>query len=191
MSDQQPTLDAETAGSEVGHDHQDELRLWLRLLTCTNMIEGQIRSRLRADFDVTLPRFDLMAQLYRAPDGMMMSEVSKRMMVSSGNVTLIVEHLVASGDVERQTSAHDRRAQLIRLTQAGRANFRAMATAHEGWIAGMFDGLTQKDIAGLMKLLAKTKASLQADLSQRAPLSDTVPAKETASRKKPSSRRSR
>ncbi len=180
-----PLLDAETAGTEVGHAHQDELRLWLRLLTCTNMIEGQIRSRLRADFDVTLPRFDLMAQLYRAADGMMMSEVSKRMMVSSGNVTLIVEHLLASGDVERQTSAHDRRAQLIRLTEAGRVHFREMASAHEAWIAGMFDGLTQKDIANLMKLLAKAKASLQADLSQHGSSADTPVVK------KPSSRRSR
>jgi DNA-binding MarR family transcriptional regulator len=180
-----PLLDAETAGTEVGHAHQDELRLWLRLLTCTNMIEGQIRSRLRAEYDVTLPRFDLMAQLYRASDGMMMSEVSKRMMVSSGNVTLIVEHLVASGDVERQTSAHDRRAQLIRLTDAGRANFRRLAAAHETWIANMFDGLNRKDIDNLMKLLAKTKASLQADLSQHGSASDPPVDR------KPSSRRSR
>ena len=180
-----PLLDAETAGTEVGHAHQDELRLWLRLLTCTNMIEGQIRSRLRAEYDVTLPRFDLMAQLYRASDGMMMSDVSKRMMVSSGNVTLIVEHLVASGDVERQTSAHDRRAQLIRLTDAGRANFRRLAAAHETWIANMFDGLNRKDIDNLMKLLAKTKASLQADLSQHGSASDPSVVR------KPSSRRSR
>jgi len=186
MSDQPtPLLDAETAGTEVGHAHQDELRLWLRLLTCTNMIEGQIRSRLRAEYDVTLPRFDLMAQLYRASDGMMMSEVSKRMMVSSGNVTLIVEHLVASGDVERRTSAHDRRAQLIRLTETGRANFRDMASAHEAWIANMFGGLNAKDIGNLMKLLAKTKASLQADLSQHGAAADAPVVK------KPSSRRSR
>ncbi len=176
-------LDAETAGTEVGHAHQDELRLWLRLLTCTNMIEGQIRSRLRAEYDVTLPRFDLMAQLYRASDGMMMSEVSKRMMVSSGNVTLIVEHLLASGDVERQTSAQDRRAQLIRLTESGRANFRQMAAAHEIWIANMFDGLTQKDIGNLMKLLAKAKASLQADLSQHGSSSDAPVVKKTSRRR--------
>ena len=176
-------LDAETAGTEVGHAHQDELRLWLRLLTCTNMIEGQIRSRLRAEYDVTLPRFDLMAQLYRASDGMMMSEVSKRMMVSSGNVTLIVEHLLASGDVERQTSTQDRRAQLIRLTEAGRANFRQMAAAHEIWIANMFDGLTQKDIGNLMKLLAKAKASLQADPSQHGSSSDAPVVKKTSRRR--------
>jgi DNA-binding MarR family transcriptional regulator len=176
-------LDAETAGTEVGHAHQDELRLWLRLLTCTNMIEGQIRSRLRAEYDVTLPRFDLMAQLYRASDGMMMSEVSKRMMVSSGNVTLIVEHLLASGDVERQTSTQDRRAQLIRLTESGRANFRQMAAAHEIWIANMFDGLTQKDIGNLMKLLAKAKASLQADLSQHGSSSDAPVVKKTSRRR--------
>ena len=81
-------LDSET--KTVEHDHADELRLWLRLLTCTTLIEGAVRSRLRERFDVTLPRFDLMAQLDRAPDGMTLSDVSKRMMVSNGNVTGLV-----------------------------------------------------------------------------------------------------
>ena len=85
-------LDSETKAVE--HDHGDELRLWLRLLTCTTLIEGAVRSRLRERFDVTLPRFDLMAQLDRAPDGMTLSDVSKRMMVSNGNVTGLVERLV-------------------------------------------------------------------------------------------------
>ena len=88
-------LDSET--KTVESDHGDELRLWLRLLTCTTLIEGSVRSRLRERFDVTLPRFDLMAQLDKAPDGMTLSDVSKRMMVSNGNVTGLVERLVESG----------------------------------------------------------------------------------------------
>jgi hypothetical protein len=95
-------LDSETKAVELPHDHGDELRLWLRLLTCTNLIEGEVRSRLRERFDVTLPRFDLMAQLDKAPDGMTLSDVSKRMMVSNGNVTGLVERLVESGHLEPQ-----------------------------------------------------------------------------------------
>ena len=91
MSD---TLDAETVAAERPADHKDELRLWLRLLTCTNMVESMVRARLRARFGVTLPRFDLMAQLHKAGDGMILGDLSRRMMVSNGNVTGLVERLV-------------------------------------------------------------------------------------------------
>ncbi len=94
-------LDSETKAVELPDDHGNEIRLWLRLLTCTTLIEGEVRSRLRERFDVTLPRFDLMAQLDKVPDGMTLSDVSKRMMVSNGNVTGLVERLVESGHLDR------------------------------------------------------------------------------------------
>jgi DNA-binding MarR family transcriptional regulator len=152
-------LDAETKAHETPEDHRDELRLWLRLLTCTSLIESEVRRRLRESFDVTLPRFDLMAQLDKAPDGMTLSDLSKRMMVSNGNLTGLVERLVASGHLDRRTSDVDRRAQVISLTDLGRAEFRAMAAAHESWIADVFRDLTQKDHEDLMRLLAKAKMS--------------------------------
>jgi len=152
-------LDSETKAVETPEDHGHELRLWLRLLTCANLIEGEVRSRLRARFDVTLPRFDLMAQLDRAPEGMTLSDVSKRMMVSNGNVTGLVERLVESGHLDRRTSDEDRRVQVIRLTKPGRAEFRRMAAEHETWIAEMFSDLGEKDMRELMRLLARTKAS--------------------------------
>lgn len=154
-------LDSETKAAETPEDHGDEIRLWLRLLTCTTLIEGEIRGRLRARFDVTLPRFDLMAQLDKTPDGMTLSDVSKRMMVSNGNVTGLVERLVESGHVDRRTSSEDRRVQVIRLTRQGRAEFRKMAAEHETWIADIFGDLGSKDVSELMRLLAKTKASAQ------------------------------
>jgi hypothetical protein len=91
-------LDAETRAAA---DHRGELRLWLRLLTCATLIEGEIRTRLRERFDVTLPRFDLLAQLERAPDGMTLGELSRRMMVSNGNITGLVERLAEQGLLER------------------------------------------------------------------------------------------
>jgi DNA-binding MarR family transcriptional regulator len=152
-------LDSETKAVELPHDHGNELRLWLRLLTCTSLIESEVRARLRQAFDVTLPRFDLMAQLDKVPEGMTLSEVSKRMMVSNGNVTGLVERLVESGHLDRRTSDTDGRVQVIRLTKAGRAEFRKMAAEHETWIAGMFSDLNPKEIRELMRLLARTKAS--------------------------------
>jgi DNA-binding MarR family transcriptional regulator len=160
-------LDSET--KTVESDHGDELRLWLRLLTCTNLIEATVRSRLREKFEVTLPRFDLMAQLDRAPDGLTLSDVSKRMMVSNGNVTGLVERLVESGHLDRRTSESDRRVQVIRLTKLGRAEFRRMAAEHEIWIAEIFSDLTPRDVRELMRLLAKTKGSAQKSAGPKTP----------------------
>jgi DNA-binding MarR family transcriptional regulator len=160
-------LDSETKAVELPEDHGNELRLWLRLLTCTTLIEGEVRSRLRERFEVTLPRFDMMAQLDRAPEGMTLSDVSKRMMVSNGNVTGLVDRLVESGHLDRRTSDTDRRVQVIRLTKTGRAEFRRMAAEHETWIADLFSELTPKDVRELMRLLAKTKASAQKSAQKR------------------------
>lgn len=112
-------------------EHPEELRLWLRLLTCTQLIEKQIRSDLRDKFDTSLPRFDLMAQLERAPEGLRMNELSRRMMVTGGNVTGITDQLEGEGLVERLVVEGDRRAYRVRLTPKGRRQFSAMAQAHQ------------------------------------------------------------
>ena len=160
-------LDSETKAVELPEDHAEERRLGPRLLTCTTLIEGEVRGRLRERFDVTLPRFDLMAQLDKAPDGMTLSDVSKRMMVSNGNVTGLVERLVESGHLDRRTSESDRRVQVIRLTKLGRVEFRRMAADHETRIADAFADLTPKDLRELLRLLAKTKASAQKSAGRR------------------------
>jgi DNA-binding MarR family transcriptional regulator len=169
MSGTPVPLDAETKAAEMPEDHRGELRLWLRLLTCTTLIEGEVRRRLRERFGVTLPRFDLMAQLDRAPEGMTLSDLSRRMMVSNGNLTGLVERLVGSGHLDRRTSDLDRRAQLIRLTALGRAEFRAMAAEHEGGIAGIFQDLSQREQEDLMRLLAKTKMSARRAIGEGSP----------------------
>ena len=152
-------LDAETKVIERPNDHKDELRLWLRLLSCKISIETEIRRRLRDNFDITLPRFDLMAQLDKAPAGMKLGELSQRLMVSNGNITGLVDRLVAQGLLDRQPAPNDRRAQLVKLTAEGRRSFRAMAASHEAWIAEIFADLGAGDRGTLMRLLGKAKAS--------------------------------
>jgi len=154
-------LDAETKVIERPGDHKNELRLWLRLFACKTLIEGEIRRRLRDNFDMTLPRFDLMAQLDRAPAGMKLGELSQRLMVSNGNITGLVDRLVEQGLIERQAAPNDRRAQLVKLTTEGRRSFRSMAAAHENWIAAVFADLSSSEIEGLMRLLAKAKSSVR------------------------------
>lgn len=138
-------------------EHPEALRLWLRMLTCTQLVEKQVRTNLRERFDTTLPRFDLMAQLERAPDGLKMNELSRRMMVTGGNVTGITDQLVSEGLVERIEVEGDRRAYRVRLTSKGRRLFNDMAHQHESWIVESFSGLSDKEIATLYKLLGKVK----------------------------------
>ena len=141
-----------------GHsEHPEALRLWLRLLTCTQLIEKQVRAELRERFDTTLPRFDLMSQLERSPDGLKMNELSRRMMVTGGNITGITDQLVTEGLVERLEVAGDRRAFRVRLTALGRKSFEDMARQHEGWIVDAFSGLSAREINALHKLLGKVK----------------------------------
>lgn len=141
--------------------HPEALRLWLRMLTCTQLIEKQVRSQLRTQFDTTLPRFDLMAQLERVPDGMKMKDLSRRMMVTNGNITGITDQLVAEGLVERLDVQGDRRAWFVRLTPRGRRQFMVMARQHEQWIVQAFAALGEHDIATLHRLLGKVKEHCQ------------------------------
>jgi DNA-binding MarR family transcriptional regulator len=137
-------------------DHH-ALRIWLRLLTCTQLIERQVRSRLREQFGSTLPRFDLMAQLERHPEGLKMNELSRLLMVTGGNITAIVDQLETEGLVERLDDADDRRAFRIRLTRAGERGFAEMARAHEEWVVELLAGLSRREQDDLLKLLAKVK----------------------------------
>jgi len=118
------------------------LRLWIRLLRATRLLEGELRERLRREFDATLPRFDVMAALYRVPEGMIMSEVSRFLMVSNGNVTGIVSRLVGDGLVIRAQRRDDRRTSFVRLTRKGRDRFEEMAAAHESWVDELLGGMT-------------------------------------------------
>lgn len=150
--------DYETALTD---DDRIDLRMWLRLLTCATMMERRVRKGLRDDFETTLPRFDVLAQLDRAPRGLTMGELSARLMVSNGNLTGLVDRLVKEGLVDSRPSPDDRRVQRVRLTEAGRRLFTEMAPANRQWIAAMTAALSRDDMAQLYVLLAKLKRSVQ------------------------------
>lgn len=152
-------LDAET---RVHDDHHVSLRLWLRLLSCTNQIESRVRQNLQSSFNTTLPRFDLMAQLERAAHGLKMSELSQRMMVTGGNVTGITDSLEKEGLVVREVDATDRRVYRVKLTAEGERQFRRMAAEHERWVIDLLGTLSPKRKKQLMDLLGELKEQLAA-----------------------------
>jgi DNA-binding MarR family transcriptional regulator len=151
-------MDAETRA--VRDDH-GAIRLWLRILATQRLVETRTRRLLLERFGTTLPRFDLMAQLERFPGGLRMNELSRRMMVTGGNVTGITDLLEREGLVERVADPDDRRAWLVRLTRAGRRAFAAMAAEHERWIVEAFAPLSARDMATMAALLARLKTHVR------------------------------
>jgi DNA-binding MarR family transcriptional regulator len=152
--------DVETLVRDEPKGSKHQLRLWLRLLSCTNLITAEIRQRLRSEFEFTLPRFDLMAQLDRESNGLRLSELSKRMMVTNGNLTGLVDRLIEEGYVRRVDDPTDGRASVVRLTRAGTDIFKKLAAAHEAWLATLFDELNPEAAERLMQDLAALKRSV-------------------------------
>ena len=138
------------------------LRIWLRVLTSSKLIEKHVRGRFRTEFDTTLPRFDVMAALARVPDGQTMGDISRWLLVSSGNITGIITRLEEDGLVTRARSAADRRTHLVQLSDKGRQEFERMSLAHEQWVRNMLSGMTRKEMADLDDLLTRVKVSLAA-----------------------------
>ncbi|MFT0851466.1 MarR family transcriptional regulator [Achromobacter sp. F4_2707] len=140
-----------------------DLHLWLRLLTCSTLVENRVRSLMRSQFETTLPRFDLMAQLADAPRGLKMSELSRRMMVTNGNITGITDQLERDSLVERVKVDTDRRSCIIRLTAKGRQSFRSMANAYQNWVGESFQKMPLERRQLLFELLGELKAAGLAD----------------------------
>ena len=142
---------------------KQKLRLWLRLLRVSRAIEVELRRRLQAQFATTLPKFDVMAALVRHTAGMTMTELSRHLMVSNGNVTGIIDRLVAEGMVVRLAHAGDRRATFVRLTPKGAQQFAVMAKAHEGWVGEILGGYSSGEAESLFALLSGPRLVLSTE----------------------------
>jgi DNA-binding MarR family transcriptional regulator len=150
-------LDQET---RLHEDDHHSIKLWLRLLTCSSLVETRLRTALREEFDTTLPRFDFMAQLERVPAGLSMGELSQRMMVSGGNVSGIATQLVKEGLVDRTAVPSNRRTYMVTLTAKGRRVFKKIAERHEEWVIEMLGQLEATEVEQLMQLLTRVKRGL-------------------------------
>ena len=154
--------DPDRSDYESGVQLEDgmELRVWLRLLTCTNLLDYEVRTRLKSTADTTLPRFDILAQLERHDGPMSMGELSKRLMVSNGNVTGLVDRLAGEGMVTRMPSPNDRRVQMVSLTPEGSKSFTKIAEDHRLWVGDMMANLSAEEMNALYGLLARLKESI-------------------------------
>ena len=158
----QESSDSARAGAANGRGNQVRLsiRVWLRLLGCTNLVLANLRRQLRTRFHTTLPNFDILAQVHRSPRGPTMSELSRRLLVSKGNVTDLVARLERRGLLERRADERDARVQHVHLTRAGEKSIRKMLAAHALWLTTMTAGVGRQDLADLYLSLGKLKATL-------------------------------
>lgn len=161
VSKNQPTSDGLQAPT-LGGDGHIPLRMWVRLVSCYHLMEIRLRKELRTNFDNTLPRFDLMAQLYRYPKGLKMKDLSRLLMVTCGNITGMTDRLVDEGLIQRLDDPSDRRAYQVGLTPKGRKLFQKMAVQHERWITSLLGDLDQTELHQIHDLLGKLKLHLSA-----------------------------
>jgi DNA-binding MarR family transcriptional regulator len=166
MDDERTVTDGDVDQLEAGEKYGGQphgplsIRTWLRMLSCTMVIEKRLRRRFIEQHDTTLPRFDVLAALDRQPDGMTMGDLSQRLLVSNGNVTAIVRQLQGDGHIDVAPAVHDRRSLIVTLTAQGRAHFAELAAAHHRWITTTFAGMAEADLQHLFTLLARVKASI-------------------------------
>jgi DNA-binding MarR family transcriptional regulator len=153
------------SGFEAAESAKQELRVWLRMLSTTKLVTQEIRRRLRSEFGATLPQFDLLAQLYREPEGLRLGEISKRTMVTNGNITGLVERLEADGLLVRETPGDDRRVTVARLTEQGRKTFAEMARVHETWLGEMMADVDKDVFPALNHSIDQLQASVRNHLS--------------------------
>lgn len=148
-------------------EDRTEVRVWLRLLSCSMIIEKRLRGRFVDKFETTLPRFDVLAAIERYPEGATMGELSRSLLVSNGNVTALVRQLESDGYVASRPAAEDRRSSIVQLTSRGREHFATLADAHHRWIAQMLAGMSLEEKQGLHELLATLKSSIAADQGEK------------------------
>ncbi|MHC1550401.1 MarR family winged helix-turn-helix transcriptional regulator [Phyllobacterium sp. K27] len=152
-------ISASRPAEHTGFGNKDRLRLWIRLLRASRTIENELRLRLKSAFDMTLPRFDVMAALNREPEGLLMSDLSRFLLVSNGNVTVIVDRLVTDGLVVRSSREGDRRTSIVRLTDTGLTLFRQIATEHEKWVGELLGGIGDEDARHLAVMLKSFRSN--------------------------------
>jgi DNA-binding MarR family transcriptional regulator len=135
------------------------LKMWLRLLHVNRAAESHMREFLRVKHHTTLPRFDVMAALYRNRKRVTMSELSRMLLVSNGNVTAVVDRLERDGLVRRSVSDTDRRTIFAELTPEGFRQFEVLAVGHEHEVNTLFDALTEPELETLTTLLKRISKS--------------------------------
>lgn len=146
-------------GADVAQDPQLAVSVWVRLLKAHGLLLREVRRRVPTT--LTLPQFDVMAQLYRRPEGMTPGELTRELLVTAGNVTGIVARLEALGLVERLRVPEDRRTVRLRLTPRGRRAMRQAIPRHRRELGALLAAVETARLESLRDLLGELSRSLE------------------------------
>jgi DNA-binding MarR family transcriptional regulator len=148
-------------GAPSPSDKITAVKVWMRVMTCNKLVQGHLRNRLRTNFDTTLPRFDILAQIDRAPRGPTMGELSQRLMVTKANITDLFGRLEAEGLVTRKSCKKDGRVQHVYLTPRGKSELDTMLNAHTAWLTQLMQRVPHDDLMALNDILGRLNETLK------------------------------
>ena len=140
---------------------------WLRLMHAYGIVERELRRAVGVH--CTFPQFDVLNQLDREPGGLTFVELSRRLLVTAGNLTGIVDRLQDLRLVRRAVHPDDRRAFRLTLTPKGRRLVHRAQQRHHRALAGLLGDVPSRDLRALRRLLDRLRTSAAA----RAPRSES------------------
>jgi DNA-binding MarR family transcriptional regulator len=137
-----------------------ETQVWHALLAIHGSVFSRLSRALSREFGITLAKYDVLAQLYRVPEGLTQSDLSRQLKVTGGNVTGLVRRLISDGLISRETSASDRRAFVVQLTGKGRSVYLSARERHDALLAGFFDAVAPDRLTEIRTMLDQLSQAL-------------------------------
>ncbi|GKQ49696.1 MarR family winged helix-turn-helix transcriptional regulator [Bradyrhizobium sp. Ce-3] len=139
---------------------QIETRLWLQLLSLHGELFASLNSMLSSEFGLSLAKFDVLAQLDRYRDGLALGQLSQNLKVSGGNVSGLVQRLLADDLISKQMSSEDRRSFIVRLTPKGEALFRKAADVHKRQLSERLENIPAQELETALSVLRSLSSKL-------------------------------
>lgn len=132
------------------------LQTWLQLVRVYSRIQRRLEQSLNKQ-DITLAQFEILMTLKNC-QGISQQELAEHMLVTKGNVCVLVERLEKSGWVERSADPTDGRAYRLGLTPAGRVMLKRVLPDQRAVIEEVFGSLSiteSRQLLGLLELLER------------------------------------
>jgi DNA-binding MarR family transcriptional regulator len=125
-----------------------EMRAWQALLHAHHEVVRTLDQELREEHDLSLAAYDVLLRLARGPaEGLRMTDLAERVMLSPSGLTRLVDRLGAKRLVERRPDSDDGRVAMVSLTSEGRKLLRRAARTHLRGIRAHYTGrLTESQL---------------------------------------------
>lgn len=135
------------------------LKTWVKLARSFNTINKVVNEEINT-YGVTPSQFGVLEALYHLGD-MPIGKLGEKILVTGGNMTVILDNLEKQGYIERIKSPTDRRSLFIKLTEKGRTLIEQVFPGHKLFVAEIISVLTEEEQIVLGSLLKKLGLSIK------------------------------